>query len=149
MLQNLCSDHLPILLIVSLSPVFRPNERLPSVNFRKAPWNDFAFYFDCHCPSAEEYSSLFLSFAAVFFTSLTLNALLTMWCSGQTALFFSLLAKTALAYLPTALSVTLRPHFSFQQAQVCSSISAKVYAILHAFCWSRQHQQVCHFSSPI
>ena len=39
------------------------------------------------------------------------------WCSGQTALFLSLLAKTALAYLPTALSVASRPLFSFQQVQ--------------------------------
>ena len=97
--------HLPIPLAVRLSPVFRPNERLPSLNFRKACWDDFAFYFNSYCPSAKEYSSLFLFFAAVLFTFLTLNALLTIWCSGQTALFLSLLAKTALAYLPTALSV--------------------------------------------
>ena len=32
------------------------------------------FYFDSHCPSAEKYSSLFLSSAAALFTSLTLNA---------------------------------------------------------------------------
>ena len=116
-LQNLCSNHLPILPTIPLSPVFRPNERLPSLNFWKARQDDFAFYFDSHCPSAEEYLSLSLSFAAVLFTSLTLNALLTIWCSGQTALFLFLLAKTAPAYLPTALSVTLRPPFSFQQAQ--------------------------------
>ena len=117
MLQNLCSNHLPILLTVPLSPVFRPNERLSFLNFRKARWDDFAFYFDSHCPSAEEYWSLFLSFAAVLFTSLTLNALLTIWCSGQMALFLSLLAKTALAYLPTVFFVALRPLFPFQQAQ--------------------------------
>ena len=121
MLQNLCSDHLPILLIIPLSPVFRPNESLPSLNFRKARWNDFAFYFDSHCPSAEEYSSFYLSFAAVLFTSLTLNALLTIWCSGQTSLFLSLLVKTALAYLPTALYVASRPLFPSQQAQ-CAQI---------------------------
>ena len=113
-LQNLGSNRLPILLTVPLSPVFRSNERLPSLNFRKVPWNDFAFYFDSHCPSTEEYSSLSLSFAAVLFTSLTLNALFTIWCSGQTALFLSLLAKTALTYLPTALSVASRPLFSSQ-----------------------------------
>ena len=60
---------------------------------------------------------LFFSFGAVLFTSLTLNVLFMTWCSGQTTLFFSLSAKTALAYLPNALSVALRPHFSFQQAQ--------------------------------
>ena len=71
-LQDLGSDHLPILLSVFLSPVFRPNERPPSFNFQKARWDDFASYIDSHCPSAEEYSSL--SSAAAFFTTLALNA---------------------------------------------------------------------------
>ena len=35
-LQDLGSDHLPILLSIPLSPVFRPNERPPSFNFQKA-----------------------------------------------------------------------------------------------------------------
>ena len=39
----------------------------------KAGWDGFASYFDSHCPSAEEYSSLSLSSAATLFTSLTLN----------------------------------------------------------------------------
>ena len=36
--QDWCrnSDHLPILLTVTLSPIFRPNERPPSTNFQKA-----------------------------------------------------------------------------------------------------------------
>ena len=71
-LQDLGSDHLPILLSVPLSPVFRPNERPPSFNFQTARWDYFASYFDSHCPSAEEYSSL--SSAAALFTSLALNA---------------------------------------------------------------------------
>ena len=74
MLQDLGSDHLPILLSVPLSPVYRPNERPPSFNFQKACWDGFAFYFDSHRPSAEEYSSLSLSSAAAaLFTSLALN----------------------------------------------------------------------------
>ena len=125
-LQNLCSNHLPILLTVPLSLVFRPNERLPSLNFRKARQDDFAFYLDYHCLSAEEYSSLFLSFAAVLFTSLTLNALLTIWCSGQAALFLSLSAKTGLAYLPTGLSVASRPPFSSQQTQYAQVFPLKL-----------------------
>ena len=36
---------------------------------------------------------------------------------------------------------------SFSAGPVCSSFLAQACAILHAFCWSRQHQQVCHFSS--
>ena len=129
-LQNLCSNHLPILLTLSLSLVFRPNERLPSLNFQKARQDDFAFYFNSHCPSAEEYSSLFLCFAAVLFTSLTLNALLTIWCSGQTALFLSLLAKTNLAYLPTALSVASRPPLFFSAGLACSSFRHSARSLL-------------------
>ena len=70
-LQDLGSDHLPILLSIPLSLVFRPNERPPSFNFQKARWGGFASYFDSHCPSAEEYSSLSLSSAAA--------ALFTFW----------------------------------------------------------------------
>ena len=72
MLHDLGFDHLPILLSVPLSPVFRVNERPSSFNFQKACWDDFVSYFDSHCPSAEEYSSF--SIAAALFTSLALNA---------------------------------------------------------------------------
>ena len=55
--------------------VFCPNERPPSFNFQKARWDDFDFYFDSHCSSTKEYSSLSLSTAAAaFFTFLALNA---------------------------------------------------------------------------
>ena len=36
----------------------------------------------------------------------------------------------------------------FSAYAVCSSFSAEACAILHAFCWSQQHQ-VCHFSSLV
>ena len=49
--------------------------------------------------------------------SLTSTLLITIWCFEQTVLFLFLLARTALAYLPTALVVKLRPHFPFRQAQ--------------------------------
>ena len=74
MLQDLGSDHLPILLSIPLSPVFFPNDRPSFFNFQKARWDDFASYFDSHCPTAEEYSSLSLSSAAALFSSLVLNA---------------------------------------------------------------------------
>ena len=47
--------------------------------------------------------------------TLTLSSLM-IWCFGQTALFLFLLARAAPAYLPTALSVALRPLFPFRQA---------------------------------
>ena len=74
MLQDLGSDHLPILLSVPLSTTYRPNEHPPSINFQKARWNGFASYFDSYCLSAEEYSFLSLSSAAALFTFLALNA---------------------------------------------------------------------------
>ena len=76
--------------------------------------------------------------------TLTLSPLM-IWYSGQTALFLFFLAKAAPAYLPTAFSVALRPLF-LSADPACSSFSAEACAILHALCWSRQHQQVCHFS---
>ena len=72
MIHDLDSDHLPILLTIPLPPVFHPNDHPPSFNFQKACWNDFVYYFDSRCPSAEEYSSL--SSASLLFTSLTVNA---------------------------------------------------------------------------
>ena len=47
---------------------------------------------------------------------LTLSSLM-IWFSGQTALLLFLLARAAPAFLPTALSVALRPLFPFQHAQ--------------------------------
>ena len=73
-LQDLGSDHLPILLSLPLSPVFRSNERPPFFNFQKTGCDNFASYFDSHCPSAEEYSSLSLPAAAALFTFLAMNA---------------------------------------------------------------------------
>ena len=58
---------------LSLRPI-APTSAPPSFNFQKAHWDGFAFYIDCRCPSAEEYSSLSLSSAAALFTSLALNA---------------------------------------------------------------------------
>ena len=48
--------------------------------------------------------------------TLTLSPLM-IWYSGQTALFLFFLARAAPAYLPTALSVALRPLYPFRQAQ--------------------------------
>ena len=50
---------------------------------------------------------------------------LTIWCFGQTALFLFFLAKTSLVYLPTALSVALRPLFPFQRSQYVQVFSLK------------------------
>ena len=53
------------------------------------------------------------------------------WCFEQTALFLFVLARAVPAYLPTALSVALRPLFPFQQAQY-----AQVFPLKHAPFWT-------------
>ena len=50
---------------------------------------------------------------------------LTIWYSGQTVLFPFFLARAALAYLPAALSVALRPLLPFQQAQFVQVVLLK------------------------
>ena len=111
MLQDLGFDHLPILLSIPHSPVFRPNERPPSFNFQKACWDGFASYIDSHCLSAEEYSSLPLSSAAALFTSLALNA-----------------AKSSISFGPIR-----RPPKAWWSAQVESAVSErrKAFAAAH------------------
>ena len=37
---------------------------------------------------------------------------------------------------------------SFSAGPVCSSFPTEACAILHALCWSQQHQQVCYFFLP-
>ena len=49
------------------------------------------------------------------------------------------LANCSLCGTEATLSISAGP--------VYSSFSVEACAILHALCWSRQHQQVCHFSS--
>ena len=90
-----------------------------------------------------------LALIPLFLAKVRLSPILTLsplmiWYSGQTALF--LLARAAPAFLPTALSVALRPLFSFRQAQYVQVFPLKRAPFCTLF-WSRQHQQVCHFSS--
>ena len=101
------------------------------------PWNLSSFTVESTLPSPCSRSDPPLSRQGAAFAHLDFPPMI--WCSGQTALF--LLARAALAFLPTAATL------SFSASLVCSSFSAEACAILHALCWSRQHQQVCHFSS--
>ena len=69
---------------------------------------------------------------------------LVLWTDGSVPFPFSkggsgVLANCSLCGTEATLSLSAGP--------VCSSFSAEACTILHALCWSRQHQQVCHFSS--
>ena len=69
---------------------------------------------------------------------------LVLWNDGSVPFPFGKGGSGVLANC--SLCGTEATHF-FSPDLVCSSFSAEACAILHALCWSRQHQQVCHFSS--
>ena len=97
------------------------------------------------CSCSYDFVKIRFEESARFEVGFCYSALVLGFCVGRDyePLFF--FARAVLAYLPTAPFVALRPLFS--AGPVCSNFSAKACAILHALCWSRQHQQVCHFSS--
>ena len=72
---------------------------------------------------------------------------LMIWCFGQTGLFLFLFGKGSSGVLANCSLCGTEATLSVLAGPVCSSFSAEACAILHALCWSRQHQQVCHFSS--
>ena len=81
------------------------------------PWSLLSFIVEFTLSSSCSRFDSTLSLAKVRLSlTLTLSPLM-ICCFEQTALFLFLLAKAALAYLPTALSVALRPLFPFQEAQ--------------------------------
>ena len=110
------------------------------------PWNLPSFTVEFTLSSVCSRSDPLLSRQGAALAPLDSLPALMIWYSGLTALFVFLLARVALAYLPTALFGT-EATFSFSASPVCSSFSAEAYAILHALCWSRKHHQVCHFFS--
>ena len=69
------------------------------------------------------------------------------WYFEQTALSLFLFSKGVSGALANCSLCGTEATLSFSAGPVCSSISAEACTILHALCWSRQHQQVCHFSS--
>ena len=112
-LQDLGSDHVPILLTVPLSPFFRPNERPPSFDFEKARWDDFGFFLTLTV-LLKRNTRIFLFSLLLFFFYFSSTECspydLVLWTDGFVPLFFG---KGGSGYLPTALSVALRPPFSF------------------------------------
>ena len=62
-------------------------------------------------------------------------------------LFLFLFGKDGSGVLANCSLCGTEATFFFSAGPVSSSFSAESCAILHALCWSWQHQQVCHFSS--
>ena len=69
---------------------------------------------------------------------------LVLWTNGSVSFPFG---KSGSNVLANGSLCGTEATLSFLAGPVCSSFSAEACAILQAFCWSRQHQQVCHFSS--
>ena len=111
------------------------------------PWNLPSFAMVSTLSSPCSRSDLFPSLAKVRLSpTLTLSPLhdLALWADGSVSFPFGksssgVLANCSLCGTEATLSISAGPAYS--------SFSAEAYAILHALCWSWQHQQVCHFSS--
>ena len=69
---------------------------------------------------------------------------LVLWTDGSVPFPFG---KDGSGILANCSLCDIEATLFFSAGPVCSSISDEACAILHAYCWSRQHQQVCHFSS--
>ena len=97
---------------------------LPSTSSREAlfacphfpPWNLPSFTVESTLSTLCSRSDPPFLTKVLLLLTLSLSPLM-IWYSGLMALFLFLLAKAALAFLPTALSVALRPLFPFRQAQ--------------------------------
>ena len=127
---------------------------LPSTSLREAllacpacpPWNLPSFIVESTFSSPCSRSDLPLSRQGVALAHLDSLSLLdlVLWTDGSVPFPFGkgssgVFVNCSLCGTEATLSILAGP--------VCSSFSAKACIILHALCWSRQHQQVCHFSS--
>ena len=128
--------------------------RLPSTCSREAlvacppchPWNLPSFTVESTLPTPCSRSDPPFSHqgaALAHFDSLPPHDLV-LWTDGSVRLPFGKGGSGVLANCSRCGTEATR---SFSAGPVCSSFPAEACAILHALCWSRQHQQVCHFSS--
>ena len=69
---------------------------------------------------------------------------LVLWTDGSVPFPFG---KGGSSVLANCSLCSTEATLSFSAGPVCSTLSTEACAILHALCWSQQHQQVCHFSS--
>ena len=102
------------------------------------------FYFDSHCCRGIPVSFSFLCCCSLYFSDTECPTYdLVLWTEGSVPFFFG---KDGSGILANCSLCGTKATLSFSAGQVCSSFSAEACAILHVLCWSRQHQQVSHFS---
>ena len=71
---------------------------------------------------------------------------LVLWTDGSVLFVF---CKDCFGVLANCSLCGTEATLFFSVGPVCSSFSAEACAILQALCWSRKHQQICHFSSRL
>ena len=123
---------------------------LPSTSSREAllafpPWNlpSFTVESTLSTPCSRSDPPLSRQGAALAHLDSLPSHDLVLWTDGSVPFPFGkggsgVLANCSLCGTEATLSYSAGP--------VCSSFSTEACAILHALCWSRQHQQACHFS---
>ena len=127
---------------------------LPSTSPREAllafppfpPWNLLSFTVESTLSSPCSRSDPLLTrqgAALAHLDSLSLHDLV-LWTDGSVPFPFG---KGGSGVLANCYLCGAETTLYFSAGPVCSSFSAEACAILHALCWSRQHQQVWHFSS--
>ena len=79
--------------------------------------------------------------------SFTVESTLSSPCLGAPLAYLDSLPPYRLVLWTESSFLSFWHTFSFLVGPICSSFSAEACAILHALCWSLQHQQVCLFSS--
>ena len=126
---------------------------LPSISARGSsclpsspPWNLSSFTVEStlSSPCSRPDLPLFCQGAALAHLDSLPRYDLVLWTDGSVPFPFRQRWLWRTCQLLSGTEATL----SFSKGPVCSSFSAEACAILQALCRSRQHQQVCHFSSP-
>ena len=111
------------------------------------PWNLPSFTVESTFFSSYSHSDPFISrqgAALAHLDSLLLHDLV-LWTGGSVPFP---LGKAGSGVLANCFLCGTETTFTFSAGPACSSFSAEARAILHTLCWSRQHQQACHFYSP-
>ena len=83
---------------------------------------------------------ILLSFPKVRLSPTLTISLLMIWYSGQTALVLFAFGKGDSGVLVNCFLCGTEATLSYSAGPICLSFSAKACTILHALCWSRQHQ---------
>ena len=127
---------------------------LPSTSLSEAllacppfpPWNLFSFTVESTFTSPCFRSDPLLSRQGAALTHLDSLQLHDLVLSTDGSVPFPL-GKNGSGILANCSLYGTEATLSFSAGPVCSSFFAEACAILHALCWSRQHQQVCHSTS--